>query len=250
LPGLNGFGLWTYHFIYDPSPVVATVAPLAAWNGTFFTNGNGATTAGHVVTLVVNFNENVFVDLDAGTPTLSLNDGGTATYVGGSGKNALMFNYLVQAGQSTPDLTVTSFNLPTTSQTFKLLDINDGLIAFPNPIVHDAAGNAADLSGAVTNPAGTLEIGIVPPTVVADQTHVTIGASVTADPTHGVLANDTDHVPNDALTVSAVLGSANCPDRDSPEVVHVAFNIILEVPIGDRTQKWHFGIHYLNARLF
>jgi hypothetical protein len=29
--------------------------------------------------------------------------------------------------------------------------------------------------------------------------------------------------------------------------VHVAFNIILEVPIGDRTQKWHFEC--LNVRL-
>jgi hypothetical protein len=32
-------------------------------------------------------------------------------------------------------------------------------------------------------------------------------------------------------------------------VVYVAFNIILEVPIGDRTQKWHFGIYCLNVRL-
>ena len=40
-----------------------------------------------------------------------------------------------------------------------------------------------------------------------------------------------------------------CPDRDSAKVVYVAFNIILEVPIGDRTQKWHFGIHCLNVRL-
>jgi hypothetical protein len=31
--------------------------------------------------------------------------------------------------------------------------------------------------------------------------------------------------------------------------VYVAFNIILEVPIGDRMQKWHSGIHCLNARL-
>src|SRR5262249_58681245 len=40
-----------------------------------------------------------------------------------------------------------------------------------------------------------------------------------------------------------------CPDRDSAKVVYVAFNIILEVPIGDRQQQWHFGIHCLNARL-
>jgi hypothetical protein len=40
-----------------------------------------------------------------------------------------------------------------------------------------------------------------------------------------------------------------CLDRDSAKAVHVAFNIILEVSIGDRTQKWHSGIHCLNARL-
>jgi hypothetical protein len=40
-----------------------------------------------------------------------------------------------------------------------------------------------------------------------------------------------------------------CPDRDSAKAVDIALNIILEVPIGDRTQKWHSGIHCLNARL-
>jgi hypothetical protein len=39
------------------------------------------------------------------------------------------------------------------------------------------------------------------------------------------------------------------PDRDRAKAVHIAFNIILEVPIGDWTQKWHSGIHCLNARL-
>jgi hypothetical protein len=33
-----------------------------------------------------------------------------------------------------------------------------------------------------------------------------------------------------------------CTDRDSAKAVHFAFKIILEVPIGDRTQKWHSGI--------
>ena len=39
-----------------------------------------------------------------GTPTLTLNDGGTATYTGGSGTNALTFSYTVAAGQNTSDL--------------------------------------------------------------------------------------------------------------------------------------------------
>src|SRR5262245_4417141 len=40
-----------------------------------------------------------------------------------------------------------------------------------------------------------------------------------------------------------------CLDRDSAKAVHVAFNIIFKVPIGDRTQKWHSGIHCLNVRV-
>ena len=35
-----------------------------------------------------------------GTPTLTLNDGGTATYASGSGTNALTFNTTVAAGQN------------------------------------------------------------------------------------------------------------------------------------------------------
>src|SRR6185369_862230 len=39
-----------------------------------------------------------------GTPLLALNDGGTASYVGGSGANTLTFNYTVAAGQTKADL--------------------------------------------------------------------------------------------------------------------------------------------------
>ena len=39
-----------------------------------------------------------------GTPTLTLNDGGTASYVSGSGTSALVFSYTVAAGQNTTGL--------------------------------------------------------------------------------------------------------------------------------------------------
>src|ERR1700685_3836630 len=32
-----------------------------------------------------------------------------------------------------------------------------------------------------------------------------------------------------------------CPDPDGAKTMYIAFNVILEVPIGDRTQKWHCG---------
>ena len=89
------------------------------------------------MTLTLNLSEAVTVA--GGTPTLTLNDGGTATYTGGSGTNALTFSYTVGAGQNTADLAVTAVNLGTAT-------------------VKDGAGNAANLAGAVTNPAGTLQI--------------------------------------------------------------------------------------------
>ena len=88
------------------------------------------------------------VTVAGGTPTLTLNDGGTATYSSGSGSNALTFSYTVGAGQNTSDLTVTAVNLNSATVT-------------------DGAGNAANLTGAVTNPAGTLQIDTTAPVISA-----------------------------------------------------------------------------------
>ena len=60
--------------------------------------------AGKALTLTLNMSEAVNV---TGTPTLTLNDGGTATYVSGSGTSALVFSYTVAAGQNTAALAVT-----------------------------------------------------------------------------------------------------------------------------------------------
>ena len=54
------------------------------------------------MTLTLNLSEAVTVA--GGTPTLTLNDGGIATYVSGSGTGALTFTYTVAAGQNTAAL--------------------------------------------------------------------------------------------------------------------------------------------------
>ena len=108
-------------------------------SGTGITNGSGHLTTGATVTLALTMSEAVSLDTGNGSPTLALNDNGAATYVSGSGSNTLSFRYTVAAGQNTPDLTVTGVNL--NGATMK-----------------DAAGNSANLSGAVVNPPGTLII--------------------------------------------------------------------------------------------
>ena len=135
----------------------ASVSSVVA-SGTGITAGAGDLAAGSVVTLTVNMNEAVTVA--GGTPTLTLNDGGTATYTGGSGTNALTFSYTVASGQNTSDLAVTAVNLNSAT-------------------VKNGAGAAASLSGAVTNPSGTLQIDTTTPSVssvVASGTGITSGS--------------------------------------------------------------------------
>ena len=65
---------------------------------------SGDLDAGKTVTLTLDTSEVVTVNITGGSPTLTLNDGGTATYVSGSGTSALTFSYTVGAGQNTSAL--------------------------------------------------------------------------------------------------------------------------------------------------
>ena len=110
------------------------------------TPNSGSFGAGQVVAISLTPSEAVTVA--GGTPTLTLNDGGTATYdAGHSSATNLVFDYTIQTGQNTDDLTVASVNL------------NGATIG-------DAAGNNANLGGAVGNPAGVLKVDTTPPTVI------------------------------------------------------------------------------------
>jgi hypothetical protein len=102
-------------------------------------------------------------------PTLVLNDGGTASYTGGTGTTALTFSYTVATGQNTPDLVISSFN--------------------PNgATVQDAAKTNADLSGATNyNPAGILQIETTAPAVtITSAGGVTIQATQIVTGTVGI----------------------------------------------------------------
>jgi hypothetical protein len=135
----------------DPSVQSVTAS------GPGITNGSGDLNAGHTVTLTLNMNEDILVDTTNGTPTLSLNDGGTATYSGGSGSNALTFQYSVAAGENTADLAVTGFQL-------------NGSTA------EGADGHAAVFTGAIGSLPGPLQIDTTAPVVIG----------ITASPGEGI----------------------------------------------------------------
>ena len=121
--------------------------------------GSGSFAAGQIVAITLTPSEAVTVT--GGTPTLTLNDGGTAIYDAvNSTATKLVFDYTVQAGQNSPDLAVTRSTL------------NGATIA-------DQAGNVLDLSGSIGNPAGILQIDTTAPTVIAVTTQPG-GGTVTA----------------------------------------------------------------------
>ena len=99
---------------------------------------SGDLNAGKVVTVTLDMSEVVTVNTTGGTPTLTLNDGGSATYVSGSGSNTLTFSYTVAAGQNTPDLMETAVNLN-------------------GATIQDGAGNSANLSLAGLNQGGATD---------------------------------------------------------------------------------------------
>jgi hypothetical protein len=121
----------------DPVDETAPTVVSITASGGGIDGGSGALNAGDTVTLTIDMSEAVTV---TGVPTLVLNDGGIATYTGGSGSSALTFSYTVQAGQNAPDLAIAS------------LALNGGSIV-------DGAGNSAVLTGATNyNPPGTLVV--------------------------------------------------------------------------------------------
>ena len=106
----------------------------------------GDLNAGKIVALTLSFSESVTVV--GGTPTLTLNDGGTATYASGSGTSALTFDYTVAAGQNVATLAATALNLPS------------------GVTIEDSSGNAANLSLSGLTQTGP-QIDTTTPTVTA-----------------------------------------------------------------------------------
>jgi beta-glucanase (GH16 family) len=96
--------------------------------------GSGVEHVGSTIALTLDFNEAVTV---TGKPTLTLNDGSTATYVSGSGTKALVFDSTVASNNTaTSALAITAANLPSGAS------------------IKDASGATANLSGAVTTFSG------------------------------------------------------------------------------------------------
>jgi hypothetical protein len=149
---------------------------------------------GDTVTITVDFNAAVVV---GGEPTLLLNDGGTASYAGGSGSTALVFTYTVAAS----DRTVAALGVVA-------IDLHDGAT------IGGTDGATADLSGAATTLTG---LAVDPPATYADgSTSAPTGAAQLPDLLSGY---GTNRPPWDVAGVDYAVGVPSTVTLKDPSTI-------------------------------
>jgi hypothetical protein len=143
--GAGNIGTASLTFNLDTTaPTVSSVTD----TGAGINAGTGLVGIGATVHFALNMNESSIVvpDSSGHTASLSLSDGGTATFNAGlSHDGTLIFDYTVQSGHSSADLAV--------------VGVANGAT------ITDLAGNPANLMGAVTNPTGVLRVDGIAPTI-------------------------------------------------------------------------------------
>ena len=161
------------------TPVSAITTPVVL--STVAAPGTGDVTTNGVVTLTVTMSTAVTVS--GGTPSLSLNDGGAATYQPGqSTGTALVFDYTVLPGQSTLGLAVTALN--------------------PNgTAIKGAGGVSANLSGASHTFVG-LGINLPPATLTGTLANVGVANETTAKPFGSLNVGDPTGGATDTVTIT------------------------------------------------
>jgi predicted outer membrane repeat protein len=132
---------------FDSGPIVTNVSS---------TTANGAYGAGSVLAVTVTFNEPVIV---SGTPQLTLETGTIdriVDYVSGSGTDTLVFDYTVQAGDTSSDLDYLSSNaLALNGGTLRDAVANDAVLTLPAPGATGSLGDNKNIVIDTTAPAVT-----------------------------------------------------------------------------------------------
>lgn len=143
---------------------------------------DGDLATGETVTLTVTFTD--VVTVAGGSPTLTLNTGGTATYTGGTGTNILSFTYSPAAPQNTNvDLTVTAFNLNSaTIQNALLEDANVAGTFNPSGILFVDTAAPTINSVAVTSATGIQNSSVNTGDVVSISVNMSEAILVTGTP--------------------------------------------------------------------
>ncbi|WBO86757.1 Ig-like domain-containing protein [Hymenobacter yonginensis] len=147
---------YTLPFGGSESYVVDNVRPTTT---TVSVPANGTYGAGQQLNFAATFRENVFVGTSGSAPSLPLTIGTTArqaAYVSGSGTSALVFRYIIQAGEQDADGVTLGAALNLNSSTIRDVATNDAVLTLTN--VGSTAGVLVDAEAptvVITSPASS-----------------------------------------------------------------------------------------------
>jgi hypothetical protein len=189
----------------------------------------GEVGSGQSVLLTLTMSEPITVNIGAGTPTLTLNDGASATYDAAASNpsaSTLVFDYTVASTDQTANLEVIAVNLPSGTS------------------VQDSAGCNADFSAALNTPTG-LQVG---PVFVTAITSSLSGVITTGQTDHltlamsaGVTVDTTGGLPtlslSDGATATYDAAASNAP----------AGTLVFDYTVGPQDYATNLTILGLNA---
>ena len=197
------------------------------------TLADGNYTIGQVVPITVSFSETVNV---TGTPILTLNNGGTATYAAGTGTNSLTFNYSIAAGQNTPDLDQASVSaLSLNGGTIKDIANNDATITVPAPGAANSLGANKNIAIDTTAPTilsvsstladGSYKVGQVVPITITFSENVNITGTPRLALNNGAQANYISGTGTNTLTFNYTIAAGqNIADLDYANTLALSLN--------------------------
>jgi len=158
--------------------VLANVTPVITNVTSSVSDGNYL--IDQIIPIQVQFTGNVFV---TGTPTLALNNGGTAFYYSGSGTSTLTFRYQIQANQNLATggnldyASTTALTLGTTG-TIKLASGKDANLLLPSP----GTTSSLDANKNIGISTSQFQLSVTAPTALSFEIADDNGATTTATP--------------------------------------------------------------------
>ena len=215
--------------------VVDTTAP--AVSGISATNGDGSYKAGDTIGVLVTFTKPVTVS--GGTPSLALNTtpGRSATYASGSGTATLLFNYTIQAGDTSARLDAAASNaLTLNGATLRDVAANDAdTTVATGSGTTGALANAKDLGVDTTAPTvtsvgssaanGSYRAGAVIPIQIGFSENVTVSGTPQLALSSGATVNYASGSGTSTLTFDYTVASGeNAADLDYIATTSLALN--------------------------
>ncbi len=210
---LNSIGALGGVLVESVSPVVTGVSASTA---------DGSYKAGDVINVTVTFDDTVTVNTTGGTPSLLLETGATdraATYVSGSASNTLVFDYTVQAGDTSADLDyVATGSLTLNSGTIKDANGNSATLTLVAPAAAGSLGDAkaividttAPVSPVVTTPAAPASVTSTSMSISGTHGEDGVNVKIFKDADNNGTADDSN-APLASGTVAAGSWSLNAP---------------------------------------